>query len=57
MKNALKQCFYSLTKTKMKDYKFLGIYKWAVVMIYKIKNKYYLENKKEIKKSDFIFIA
>jgi hypothetical protein len=41
----------------MKDYKFLWIYKWSVVMIYKIKNKYYLENKKEIKKSDFIFIA
>lgn len=41
----------------MKDYKFLGIYKWCVVMIYKIKNKYYLENKKEIKKSDFVFIA
>lgn len=41
----------------MKNYNFLAIYKWAVVMIYKIKNKYYLENKKEIKKSDFIFIA
>lgn len=39
------------------DYKFLALYKWCVVMVYKIKNKYYLENKKEIKKSDFIFIA
>ena len=41
----------------MRDYKILGIYKWSIVFIYKIKGKYYLENKKEIKKSDFIFIA
>lgn len=41
----------------MKNYSFLAIYKWSVVLIYKINSKYYLENKKEIKKSDFIFIA
>lgn len=40
-----------------RDRNFLGIYKGCVVMIYKIKNRYYLENRKEIKKSDFIFIA
>lgn len=41
----------------MKNYKFLAIYKWNVVLVYKINNRYYLENKKELKKSDFIFIA
>lgn len=41
----------------MKNYKFLALYKWNVVLVYKIDNKYYLENKKEIKKSDFVFIA
>lgn len=41
----------------MKDYYFLALYNGCVVIVYKIKNKYYLTNKKEIKKSDFIFIA
>lgn len=41
----------------MRDYKILGIYNWSIVIIYKIKWRYYLENKKQIKKSDFIFIA
>lgn len=41
----------------LRDKNFLGIYKGCVVMIYRIRGKYYLENRKEIKKSDFIFIA
>lgn len=41
----------------MKNYKFLALYKGNVVLVYKIENKYYLENKKELKKSDFTFIA
>lgn len=41
---------------KKNDY-FLVIYDWRVVLVYRINDRYYLENKKEIKKSDFIFIA
>lgn len=41
----------------MKNYNFLALYKWIVVLVYKVNNRYYLENKKEIQKSDFIFIA
>lgn len=41
---------------KKNDY-FLVIYNGRVVLVYRIENRYYLENKKEIKKSDFIFIA
>ena len=41
----------------MKNYNFLALYKWSVVLVYKVNNRYYLENKKEIQKSDFIFIA
>lgn len=49
--------FLTFTTNKMRNYKFLALYKWNVVLVYRIDNKYYLENRKEIKKSDFVFIA
>jgi len=45
----------------MKNYKFLALYNGLVVLVYKIDWRYFIENsklqKKELKKSDFIFIA
>lgn len=49
----------------MKNYKFLALYNGLVVLVYKLVYKidwrYFIENsklqRKELKKSDFIFIA
>jgi len=45
----------------MKNYSFLALYKGAVIEIFRVENRYFFVNskniKKELKKSDFIFIA
>ena len=50
--------FYTFTNKNMtRDYKFLAIYKWHWRFIYRIKGKYYLENRKQVTRDEFIYIG